>query len=127
MKNKPNFFFDNRGFPNWGGGGGAPHFPTYIQVYTTYTFIVYLHLHFIHTLSLHTYTYILYIQLQVYTARALFSSNNFLETFPSGQFQHLSAHVRSCGVSSRTHQPKTFADIAATFVSFSVHSRLAHQ
>ena len=22
MKNKPNFFFDNRGFPNWGGGGG---------------------------------------------------------------------------------------------------------
>ena len=23
MKNKPNFFFDNRGFPNWGGGG--PH------------------------------------------------------------------------------------------------------
>ena len=20
MKNKPNFFFDNRGFPNWGGG-----------------------------------------------------------------------------------------------------------
>ena len=24
MKNKPNFFFDNRGFPNWGGGGGGP-------------------------------------------------------------------------------------------------------
>ena len=25
MKNKPNFFFDNRGFPNWGGeGGGRP-------------------------------------------------------------------------------------------------------
>ena len=23
MKNKPNFFFDNRGFPNWGGGGGG--------------------------------------------------------------------------------------------------------
>ena len=23
MKNKPNFFFDNRGFPNWGGGGGV--------------------------------------------------------------------------------------------------------
>ena len=22
MKNKPNFFFDNRGFPNWGVGGG---------------------------------------------------------------------------------------------------------
>ena len=21
MKNKPNFFFDNRGFPNWGEGG----------------------------------------------------------------------------------------------------------
>ena len=25
MKNKPNFFFDNRGFPNWGGqSGGLP-------------------------------------------------------------------------------------------------------
>ena len=24
MKNKPNFFFDNRGFPNWGDGGGLP-------------------------------------------------------------------------------------------------------
>ena len=25
MKNKPNSFFDNRGFPNWGGvGGGGP-------------------------------------------------------------------------------------------------------
>ena len=24
MKSKPNFFFDNRGFPNWGGGGGGP-------------------------------------------------------------------------------------------------------
>ena len=24
MKNKPNFFFDNRGFPNWGEGGGPP-------------------------------------------------------------------------------------------------------
>ena len=24
MKNKPNFFFNNRGFPNWGGGGGGP-------------------------------------------------------------------------------------------------------
>ena len=24
MKNKPNFFFDNRGFPNWGGWGGPP-------------------------------------------------------------------------------------------------------
>ena len=83
----------------------------FIQVYTTYT------LHFIHTLSLHTYTYILHIHLQVYTTRALFSSNNFLKTFPSGQSQHLSAHVQSCGVSSRTHQPKTFADIAATFVS----------
>ena len=23
MKNKPNFFFDNRGFPNWGEGGGV--------------------------------------------------------------------------------------------------------
>ena len=21
MKNKPNFFFDNRGFPNWGAEG----------------------------------------------------------------------------------------------------------
>ena len=32
MKNKPNFFFDNRGFPNLGGGGSAlweffPHNP----------------------------------------------------------------------------------------------------
>ena len=89
----------------------------FIQVYTTYTYIVYIQLHFIHTLSLHTYTYILHIHLQVYTTRALFSSNNFLKTFPSGQSQHLSAHVQSCGVSSRTHQPKTFADIAATFVS----------
>ena len=44
-------------------------------------------------------------------------NSNFLKTFPSGQSQHLSAHVQSCGVSSRTHQPKTFADIAATFVS----------
>ena len=24
MKNKPNFFFDNKGFPNWGGWGGPP-------------------------------------------------------------------------------------------------------
>ena len=23
MKNTPNFFFDNRGFPNWGGGWGG--------------------------------------------------------------------------------------------------------
>ena len=34
MKNKPNFFFDNRGFPNWGGGGSAaweffPHNPVF--------------------------------------------------------------------------------------------------
>ena len=82
-----------------------------------HTSVYNIHLHFIHTLSLHTYTYILHIHLQVYTTRALFSSNNFLKTFPSGQSQHLSAHVQSCGVSSRTHQPKTFADIAATFVS----------
>ena len=24
MKNKPNFFFDNSGFPNWEDGGGPP-------------------------------------------------------------------------------------------------------
>ena len=34
MKNKPNFFFDNRGFPNWGRGGSAtweffPHNPVF--------------------------------------------------------------------------------------------------
>ena len=83
----------------------------------TYTYNVYIHLHCIHILTLYTYAYILYIHLQLYTTRALFSPNNFLETFPSGQLQHLSAHVQSCGVSSRTQQPKTFADIAATFVS----------
>ena len=82
-----------------------------------YTYIVYIHLHCIHTLTLYTYAYIFYIHLQLYTTRALFYPNNFLETFPSGQLQHLSAHVQSCGVSSRTQQPKTFADIAATFVS----------
>ena len=33
MKNKPNFFFDNRGFPNWGGGGGVffPHNPVFFS------------------------------------------------------------------------------------------------
>ena len=39
MKNKPNFFFDNRGFPNWGGGGGGgaatweffPHNPVFFS------------------------------------------------------------------------------------------------
>ena len=36
MKNKPNFFFDNRGFPNWGGGGSAaweffPHNPVFFS------------------------------------------------------------------------------------------------
>ena len=27
MKNKPNFFFDNRGFPNWGGSATWKFFP----------------------------------------------------------------------------------------------------
>ena len=35
MKNKPNFFFDNRGFPNWGGGSAAweffPHDPVFFS------------------------------------------------------------------------------------------------
>ena len=39
MKNKPNSFFDNRGFPNWGGGGGGrsaaweffPHNPVFFS------------------------------------------------------------------------------------------------
>ena len=35
MKNKPNFFFDNRGFPNWGGGSAVweffPHNPVFFS------------------------------------------------------------------------------------------------
>ena len=38
MKNKLNFFFDNRGFPNWGWGGGRsatweffPHNPVFFS------------------------------------------------------------------------------------------------
>ena len=38
MKNKPNFFFDNRGFPIWGGGWGGsaaweffPHNPVFFS------------------------------------------------------------------------------------------------
>ena len=39
MKNKPNFFFDNRGFPNWGGGGGPPlgNFPHIIPFFSLIT------------------------------------------------------------------------------------------
>ena len=37
MKNQPNFFFDNRGFPNWGGGGGPPpgNFPHIIPFFSS--------------------------------------------------------------------------------------------
>ena len=43
MKNKPNFFFDNRGFPNWGGGGGPPlgnfsHIIPFFSLITTLSF-----------------------------------------------------------------------------------------
>ena len=42
MKNKPNFFFDNRGFPNWGGGGSAaweffPHNPVFLSKRVPYS------------------------------------------------------------------------------------------
>ena len=41
MKNKPNFFFDNRGFPNWGGRGSAtyeffPHNPVFFSEIKTF-------------------------------------------------------------------------------------------
>ena len=38
MKNKPNFFFDNRGFPNWGGGpllGNFSHIIPFFSLITT--------------------------------------------------------------------------------------------
>lgn len=42
MKNKPNFFFDNRGFPNWGGGGGPPlgNFSHIIPFFSLTTFLM---------------------------------------------------------------------------------------
>ena len=41
MKNKPNFFFDNRGFPNWGGGGPPlGNFSHIIPFFSWRTFLI---------------------------------------------------------------------------------------
>ena len=42
MKNKPNFFFYNRGSPNWGGGWGGPplgNFPHIISFFVLSAFL----------------------------------------------------------------------------------------
>ena len=39
MKNKPNFFFDNRGFPNWGGGPPLGNFSHIIPFFSLTTFL----------------------------------------------------------------------------------------
>ena len=54
MKNKPNFFLDNRGFPNWGGGGGPP-LGNFSHIIPFFSLIASLTIHvafFLHTLCL---------------------------------------------------------------------------
>ena len=45
MKNKPNFFFfDNRGFPNWGVGGGGPLLGNFSHIILFFSLITILRL-----------------------------------------------------------------------------------